>query len=153
MFLPQAAKFYYWVREAVATETKLENEWPKWPKGARSAWMKRSTSQVVLFWGCSSVGRALEWHSRGQGFDSPQLHQLMKKRCFRHLFSLTDIGTWEANPWEKGFDYQRKAGERTPVGIADERLCEWGCKTEAHSPQLHQLTKKECLKHSFFVNC
>src|SRR5688572_22293146 len=25
-------------------------------------------------WGCSSVGRALESHSRGQGFDSPQLH-------------------------------------------------------------------------------
>lgn len=25
--------------------------------------------------GCSSVGRALEWHSRGQGFNSPQLHQ------------------------------------------------------------------------------
>ena len=24
--------------------------------------------------GCSSVGRALEWHSRGEGFDSPQLH-------------------------------------------------------------------------------
>src|ERR1700691_1188757 len=29
------------------------------------------------FWrrGRSSVGRALEWHSRGQGFDSPRLHQ------------------------------------------------------------------------------
>ena len=26
-------------------------------------------------WGYSSVGRALEWHSRGQGFDSPYLHQ------------------------------------------------------------------------------
>jgi hypothetical protein len=26
-------------------------------------------------WGHSSVGRALEWHSRGQGFDSPWLHQ------------------------------------------------------------------------------
>ena len=26
-------------------------------------------------WGCSSAGRALEWHSRGQGFDPPQLHQ------------------------------------------------------------------------------
>ncbi len=26
--------------------------------------------------GCSSDGRALEWHSRGQGFDSPQLHQV-----------------------------------------------------------------------------
>src|SRR5215212_8623874 len=24
--------------------------------------------------GRSSVGRALEWHSRGQGFDSPRLH-------------------------------------------------------------------------------
>ncbi len=24
--------------------------------------------------GCSSVGRALAWHARGQGFDSPQLH-------------------------------------------------------------------------------
>ena len=27
--------------------------------------------------GCSSVGRALEWHSRGQGFDSPRLHGLI----------------------------------------------------------------------------
>ena len=26
-------------------------------------------------WGCSSVGRALDWQSRGQGFDPPQLHQ------------------------------------------------------------------------------
>jgi hypothetical protein len=26
-------------------------------------------------WGCSSVGRAREWHSRGQGFDPPQLHK------------------------------------------------------------------------------
>ena len=24
--------------------------------------------------GCSSVGRALAWHARGQGFNSPQLH-------------------------------------------------------------------------------
>ena len=26
-------------------------------------------------WGCSSVGRAREWHSRGRRFDSVQLHQ------------------------------------------------------------------------------
>ena|GEM_PF-6686331 len=26
-------------------------------------------------WGYSSAGRALESHSRGQGFDSPYLHQ------------------------------------------------------------------------------
>ena len=25
-------------------------------------------------WGCSSVGRALDLHSRGLGFNSPQLH-------------------------------------------------------------------------------
>ena len=29
----------------------------------------------TVSWGYSSVGRALEWHSRGQGFDPPQLHQ------------------------------------------------------------------------------
>lgn len=28
----------------------------------------------VRTWGCSSFGRALEWHSRGRGFDSPHLH-------------------------------------------------------------------------------
>src|SRR5687768_9618614 len=27
-------------------------------------------------WGCSSIGRALEWHSRGRRFDPDQLHQL-----------------------------------------------------------------------------
>ena len=26
-------------------------------------------------WGCSSAGRALEWHSRGREFDPRQLHQ------------------------------------------------------------------------------
>ena len=30
-------------------------------------------------WGHSSVGRALEWHSRGQGFDSPWLHQFSRR--------------------------------------------------------------------------
>ena len=29
---------------------------------------------VPVFWGVSSVGRALEWHSRGQGFEPPILH-------------------------------------------------------------------------------
>ena len=29
--------------------------------------------------GRSSVGRALEWHSRGQGFDSPRLHRRPKR--------------------------------------------------------------------------
>ena len=29
--------------------------------------------------GCSSVGRALPWHGRGQGFDSPQLHSAARR--------------------------------------------------------------------------
>ena len=38
-------------------------------------------------WGYSSVGRALEWHSRGQGFDSPYLHHLPKRSDRSGLFS------------------------------------------------------------------
>jgi hypothetical protein len=30
----------------------------------------------VALWGCSSVGRAQGWQSWGQGFESPQLHQI-----------------------------------------------------------------------------
>jgi hypothetical protein len=30
----------------------------------------------LLTWGCSSVGRALASHARGQGFESPHLHQI-----------------------------------------------------------------------------
>ena len=29
---------------------------------------------MYWLWGHSSVGRAFEWHSKGQGFDSPCLH-------------------------------------------------------------------------------
>ncbi len=34
--------------------------------------------QVRLQWGRSSVGRALEWHSRGQRFDPARLHQIKR---------------------------------------------------------------------------
>ena len=55
---------------------------------------------IIKLWGHSSVGRALEWHSRGQGSDSPCLHQktLSKKpytelsirlfSCYRDVLSL-----------------------------------------------------------------
>jgi hypothetical protein len=39
------------------------------------------------YWGYSSVGRALEWHSRGQGFDSPYLHQTEGEVCSTHTAS------------------------------------------------------------------
>ncbi len=35
--------------------------------------------------GCSSVGRALPWHGRGQGFESPQLHSVISRRHRKHL--------------------------------------------------------------------
>ena len=35
----------------------------------------RLVSWPHTIWGCSSPGRALEWHSRGKGFDPPHLHQ------------------------------------------------------------------------------
>ena len=34
--------------------------------------------------GCSSDGRALQSHCRGQGFDSPQLHQPYAQACRGH---------------------------------------------------------------------
>ena len=33
----------------------------------------------LLFWGISSAGRALDWQSRGQGFEPPTLHQDKKR--------------------------------------------------------------------------
>ena len=36
----------------------------------------RETLAPLLTWGCSSIGRALEWHSGGRRFDPDQLHQL-----------------------------------------------------------------------------
>src|SRR5207249_3987142 len=35
---------------------------------------RRSSARPTCLWGRSSVGRALEWHSRGRGFDSLRLH-------------------------------------------------------------------------------
>jgi hypothetical protein len=29
-------------------------------------------------WGCSSIGRAFDWQSKGSGFESHQLHHILK---------------------------------------------------------------------------
>src|SRR6266487_3926785 len=39
-----------------------------------SGYMRVSARIAPASWGRSSVGRALEWHSRGRGFDSLRLH-------------------------------------------------------------------------------
>ena len=49
-----------------------------------------------LPWGCSSVGRALEWHSRGQEFNSPQLHQ--------NILGLWPLHRARDNPKTHAFD-------------------------------------------------
>lgn len=30
-------------------------------------------------WGCSSIGRAFDWQSKGRGFESPQLHHSLNR--------------------------------------------------------------------------
>ena len=46
----------------------------------------RGTSKSNILRGCGAVGSVLEWHSRGQGFESPQLHQpLFLKSIFLAL--------------------------------------------------------------------
>ncbi len=40
-----------------------------------NTWNSVRFSCYVFPWGCSSVGRALASHVRGQGFESPHLHQ------------------------------------------------------------------------------
>ena len=70
-------------------EDEEESCYPSVGRAAPSSWRRRAgfitlmtTSDAELrpphpAWGHSSVGRALEWHSRGRGFDSPWLHQLI----------------------------------------------------------------------------
>ena len=45
----------------------------------------RPAGNVMSLWGCSSVGRAQGWQSWGQGFDSPQLHQITDAGSRSHL--------------------------------------------------------------------
>jgi hypothetical protein len=43
--------------------------------GAEAPLRRRRSALPSVERGCSSDGRALQSHCRGQGFDSPQLHQ------------------------------------------------------------------------------
>ena len=55
-----------------------------------------SCNIIFVFWGYSSAGRALEWHSRGQRFDPAYLHhcKFWPRFCvafgFSHAFSQTN---------------------------------------------------------------
>ena len=49
--------------------------------------IKKRGYSTLIPWGYSSVGRALQWHCRGQEFDPPYLHQLpLKLLALRGFF-------------------------------------------------------------------
>ena len=68
--------------------------------------LKSARPLKKLLWGCSSVGRALEWHSRGQGFDSPQLHQFLSTVLLISSVLFCCSGLKEGNQTPMGFDDQ-----------------------------------------------
>ena len=56
-------------------------------------------NRVEDVWGISAVGSAFEWHSKGQGFDSPMLHQktldfIRKIKGF--IFSIARKNHWKS---------------------------------------------------------
>src|SRR5690606_23911168 len=54
----------------------------RWAKRAiLSRELSRSTAAAEPVWGRSSVGRALEWHSRGRRFEPARLHQRKHDRA------------------------------------------------------------------------
>ena len=73
----------------------------------------------MLLWGRSSVGRALEWHSRGRRFDPVRLHDfLVVKPMLKHLiffiifFNLSYSQTaWSKCKFDKTKLYQCLDGE------------------------------------------
>jgi hypothetical protein len=54
--------------------------------------------------GCSSLGRAPEWHSGGKGFDPPHLHQRNYHLLIKRILSVD------------GFFYARKARKNGALG-------------------------------------
>ena len=98
--------------------------------GLRGLWGRENffdffVDRGAAFWqcaflprGCSSVGRALEWHSRGQEFNSPQLHQkgnqgLRKRRPFFRFCPRKSGSTKPELSRAPAFSYP--AGRRAPA--------------------------------------
>jgi hypothetical protein len=48
----------------------------RWP-ASRTRVVSGTAERCTDSWGCSSIGRAFDWQSKGRGFESPQLHQIL----------------------------------------------------------------------------
>ena len=105
-------------------------------------------------WGCSSTGRALEWHSRGKGFDPPHLHQHLGKSntyCVRFFFYLLMRGYTTT--------LCATALLSNPCGLALIRLCKHAHFTITalcayDPPHLHQHLGKSntyCVRFFFYL--
>src|SRR6202035_5177857 len=70
-------------------------------------------SPPMSLWGHSSVGRALEWHSRGRRFDSDWLHQTLE------TFYLSTMGLAKAGAAR--FDVPEIGAHRGPRQIGRDR--------------------------------
>ena len=104
-------------------------------------------------WGYSSVGRALEWHSRGQGFDSPYLHQ-QKGLQKQSLFCCVVIRGREAlckMPESKKSPIFSERSERSASCPAHPKQCRgWGVGSDS-PPRLARISPPEQANPNCFV--
>ena len=77
----------------------------------------RKLSSVA--WGRSSAGRALDWQSRGQGFDPPRLHHAFLDLAFAGSFFVSDDCTLKPGRIRSGQTrWMRALGEQDDMAIA-----------------------------------
>ena len=71
-------------------------------------------------WGRSSAGRALDWQSRGQGFDPPRLHHcILRPRFCGVFFFVSDDCTLKPGRIRSGQTrWMRALGEQDDMAIA-----------------------------------
>ena len=72
-----------------------------------------SCNIIFVFWGYSSAGRALEWHSRGQRFDPAYLHQSKLRPRKSVAFVITHgLRQTKNSEFEPPYLHQKKATRR-----------------------------------------
>ena len=68
---------------------------------------------IKVTWGCSSLGRALEWHSRGSRFDPDHLHQ-EKSTTSVVLFCFVRQTVFSAGLLDSQLVHNMESGARMP---------------------------------------
>ena len=105
-------------------------------------------------WGCSSVGRALASHVRGQGFESPHLHQTSNRSfCYGCLFIKRDSNPERAKNVIKICRWQVFSFFGAQTGTEMQSI--WVVKHERRacglSPHLHQTNNRSFCYGCLFI--